>query len=283
MLPEAVRDFLAQHVARAPAILALDYDGTLAPFRTERMFAVPQPAVIPALRRLLHAPATSLVVISGRPVRELAALLPLSPLPELWGVHGWERRTPDGRTEVAALPQEAAAALAAEHARLLAAGVEAQLERKSAALALHWRGLATQDALALQDLVTGHWDDLRAQHGFVVRPFDGGLELRHTGTDKGATVLALLGRAPRGTPIAYLGDDETDEDAFRALAGPTAAPCALGVRVRTLPAPTAAAAELAPLDVPEFLVDWLAATRRVPHAALRTQAAARSVTRGQAL
>jgi trehalose 6-phosphate phosphatase len=39
--------------------------------------------------------------------------------------------------------------------------------------------------------------------------------------DKGRAVLFLLEqmRPPEGTPILYLGDDRTDEDAFRALRG----------------------------------------------------------------
>jgi trehalose-phosphatase len=226
------------------------------------MAATPQPAVVPALRRLLHAPGTCVVVLSGRPVHELEALLPLSLLPELWGVHGWERRTTDGRVDVVALPPDAQAVLAREHERLVAAGVGPQLERKSATLALHWRGLGTQEALALQDLVTGPWTELGAKHGFVVRPFDGGTELRHAATDKGRAVLALLRRAP-DAPLAYLGDDDTDEDAFRALAQPEFATRTLGVRVRTVPAATAASAELAPADVPELLVQWLDLTRRV--------------------
>jgi trehalose 6-phosphate phosphatase len=262
VLPEVVHDFLLRRVARAGSILALDYDGTLAPFHVDRMAAVPHPAVIPPLQRLLHEAATCVVIVSGRPVRELEALLPFSPLPELWGVHGWERRRPDGQTEVAALPLAAASALAGEEQRLHAAGAAGHVERKSAALALHWRGLTTLEALALQDLVREPWEDLRARLGFAVRPFDGGIELRHRAHDKGGALLTLLERAPADTPLAYLGDDETDEDAFRALAAPRFMERALGVRVRTAPAPTAAAAEIAPADVPDFLVAWLEAAMR---------------------
>jgi trehalose-phosphatase len=263
VLPEAVHDFLQRHVARTPSILALDYDGTLAPFRVERMQATPLPAVVPVLRRLQQARATRLVIVSGRPVRELAALLPLRPPPELWGVHGGERQSADGSLTVAALPASAEAALAEEHARLTAAGVAAHVERKSAALALHWRGLPMQEALAAQDLVSGPWAELCARHDFIVRPFDGGIELRSSGVDKGRVVTALLDGAAAGTPLAYLGDDDTDEDAFHALRQPAAAARTLGVRVRTVPVPTAASAEVAPQDVPELLVEWLRATRRV--------------------
>jgi trehalose-phosphatase len=263
MLPELVRDFLVRRVARAPSILALDYDGTLAPFQVERMAAVPLAAVVPPLERLLDEPSTTVVIVSGRPVQELEMLLPVTPLPELWGVHGWERQRPGQPIERMPLPPAAEGALLQEEQRLQAAGIGERIERKSAALALHWRGLATQQAIELQDLVREHWGDLGRRYGFVVRPFDGGMELRHGAHDKGEVVAALLARVPAGTPLAYVGDDDTDEDAFRALTTPELIEQALGIRVRTVPAATAARAELSPDDLPDFLIAWLEASARV--------------------
>jgi trehalose 6-phosphate phosphatase len=46
--------------------------------------------------------------------------------------------------------------------------------------------------------------------------FEGGLELR-VGRDKGAAIRTLVSEAPPGTPVAYVGDDKTDEAAFLAL------------------------------------------------------------------
>ena len=46
--------------------------------------------------------------------------------------------------------------------------------------------------------------------------FEGGLELR-VGRDKGGAIDTLIAEAPPGTPVAYVGDDLTDEAAFRAL------------------------------------------------------------------
>ena len=70
-----VADFM-NHLSHAPtSALLLDYDGTLAPFQTERDHAYPYPGVIPILERIIRSGRTRVVVISGRPVHEVRALL----------------------------------------------------------------------------------------------------------------------------------------------------------------------------------------------------------------
>ena len=51
----------------------LDYDGTLAPFVVDRTLALPYPEVPPLIVRIM-AQGTRVVLISGRPVRELLLL-----------------------------------------------------------------------------------------------------------------------------------------------------------------------------------------------------------------
>jgi trehalose-phosphatase len=53
--------------------------------------------------------------------------------------------------------------------------------------------------------------------GLQLLPFDGGVELRSTDRTKGTAVAEILSQERDDTPVAYLGDDLTDEDAFVAL------------------------------------------------------------------
>jgi trehalose-phosphatase len=53
--------------------------------------------------------------------------------------------------------------------------------------------------------------------GMQLLPFDGGVELRSTDRTKGTAVAEILSQEPNHVPVAYLGDDLTDEDAFVAL------------------------------------------------------------------
>lgn len=206
-------------LARAPArLLMLDYDGTLAPFVEDRDRAGPWPGVRERIRRLLDSGRTRAVLVSGRTAQDLLARLGLpDPVPEVFGVHGLERRRPDGtieRTEPgpeAARALDRAAALAGDH------WPDGRLERKPGALAVHWRGAAPGTAARMEARLREAWPDMAREGGLELCAFDGGLELRAPGADKGAVVATLLREEGDGVAAAYLGDDLTDEDAFEAL------------------------------------------------------------------
>lgn len=199
-------------------VLMLDYDGTLAPFRVDRRLAHPYPGVGPRLARLLSGP-TRLVIVSGRPAADLPALLGLAPHPEIWGCHGWERLLPDGRLARDPLPEAARATLVRARAWIAERGLAEHSEAKPVSVTLHWRGLPPARAADLEAAARTAWEPLAAGAGLELHPFDGGLELRHPGRDKGSAVNRVLGETAAGEAIAYLGDDLTDEDAFAALGG----------------------------------------------------------------
>jgi trehalose-phosphatase len=233
----------------APArVLLLDYDGTLAPFRIERDRAVPYDGVRDALRALLSSGHTRVVVISGRTIPDLRPLLGVEPPPELWGTHGWERMEPGGPLRSRELSAAARAGL--ERARGALAVDTTRIEVKPASVAVHVRGLPGAEEARV--LVAAHeaWAPIARASDLVLHPFDGGLELRARGWDKGDAVRAVLAAEPDGAVAAYLGDDLTDEDAFRALAELEASGRvrALGVLVRSDRRETRAAAWLRPPD-----------------------------------
>lgn len=216
--PDTDPDAFFADLGRAPArILMLDYDGTLAPFREERNQAVPHPGVREVVRALLAAEHTRVVVVSGRAVGVLRRLLAVEPEPEMWGSHGWEHYHPDGGLELGdpGAPAREALAEATTHARRLAPA--GSVEAKPVSVAVHTRG--RPDAAAWLGRVREGWARLATSAGLEVHDFDGGLEVRVPGRDKGTAVEAILGEAPEGTAAAYLGDDRTDEDAFRVLEG----------------------------------------------------------------
>lgn len=210
--------FLAS-VARAPArVLLLDYDGTLAPFRANPQEARPYPEVLPVLGEIMRAGGTRLVIVSGRPAGELPPLLQLESRPEIWGSHGWERLQPDGALHREQPGADARAALeAAQFAAREATDRGARLERKLASVALHWRGLPEDAARACSEAAQQAWAPYIRSRTLELLPFDGGLELRAPGCTKQHAVEAVLASTPAGAAIAYLGDDITDEDAFRAV------------------------------------------------------------------
>lgn len=260
MTPE-LDAFLTRLAEADAATLILDYDGTLAPFRVDRIRALPYGGVVPALDRLLTDSDTRVVIVSGRALDDLLPLLKLAHPPEIWGSHGWERLGPEGRRELAPLDDATLAALDTARAAAAAEGLADRFEAKPASVACHWRGLVPAARRALRERCTALWSPLLANAPLELHEFDGGIELRVRGLDKGTTVEEVLASQPADAATAYLGDDATDEDAFRALKGR-----GLGVLVRSEHRDTAADAWIRPpAQLIEFLDAWHAVRKaRVP-------------------
>lgn len=250
-----------ERVGRARArVLLVDYDGTLAPFRVDPAEARPYAGVAERLQRV-RAAGTRLVVVSGRPAREVRGLLALRPSPEVWGAHGWERSRPGEDPAPVDLPERVRSGLAEGAERVAATRGRGRLERKPASVAVHVRGLEPGEAERVVARARAAWEPVARRRGLELRTFDGGLELRARGRDKGDVVREVLGEVAEGTAepadvaAAYLGDDDTDEDAFRAMRGRGAS-----LLVRPELRETAADAWIRPPgELLELLDDWIAA------------------------
>lgn len=249
--------FFEQLRSASTRILLLDYDGTLAPFRVERELAFPYPEV-PCLLGRIIASGTRVVLISGRPAEELVRLSGIHPQPEIWGSHGLEHLRPGGSYQVELLSPEQQDGLLKASEFLRSQGLEKYMERKPGGVALHWRGVAGQEVENLRRKVQQVWRELAERSLLELLDFDGGLEIRVRGKDKGNAVTAILEESNLDAVIAYLGDDRTDEDAFRVLRGR-----GLTVLVRDEFRPTLADIQLRPpQDLIRFLEDWLIASER---------------------
>lgn len=224
---------LAQEVfaRRRPWILALDYDGTLAPFRQRRDLAYPYAGMRVVLDRLPTEGPSRFVVISGRQAASVACLLDVHPAPEIWGCHGAERLA---RRRLHTEPQiSPGQRQALERARQIVVDPD-RLETKSCAVAVHWRGLAPEEMSEMESDLRPKLEVLASEGDLELRPFDGGLELRLPGHNKGQAMKTLAAENPEAV-IFYLGDDATDEDAFAALQGR-----GVGILVAQRPRPTKA-------------------------------------------
>ncbi|HYD67795.1 trehalose-phosphatase [Azospirillum sp.] len=245
--PSALQSFdslAASLGGRRPAVF-LDYDGTLTPIVARPDLAVLDPETRAAVAAL--AQRCPVAVVSGRDLDDVRGLVGIDTLVYA-GSHGYDMRGPGLRTQIGL---EYVPALDAAEADLRAklAGVPGVLvERKRFAIAVHTRQAdpAAKPAVAeaVRAVVAAH-ADLRLTGGKEIH------ELRpNLPWDKGRAVLALIDALGlRDAVPLYLGDDETDEDAFRALDGR-----GIGVRVMDTPGPTAAGWSLRdPAEVRAFL------------------------------
>lgn len=212
-------EFRARIADKRPAVF-LDYDGTLTPIVARPELAVLSDAMRATLVRL--AERCPVAIVSGRDRADVARLVGLDGLVYA-GSHGFDIAGPGGLRK----EHERAAAFlpaldrAEERLRREVAGIDGALpERKKFAIAVHYRLVAEEEVARIERAVAAvaaAIPELRRSAGkkvFELRP--------RIDWDKGKAVLWLLAALGLdGTDVLpfYIGDDETDEDAFRALAG----------------------------------------------------------------
>jgi trehalose 6-phosphate phosphatase len=267
---EKLEQFFRAFAGAAGASLLLDYDGTLAPFRVDRFQALPWAGVRDLLNQIQNQGCTRIVVVTGRPAAEILPLLGVEPAPEVWGLHGAEHLYPDGRRELEQISPAARSeldVLSAQLKRDATGGLRGGLiEEKPNAIAMHWRGVPPARARIIEKHTRTLFEPLAQMDGLNLLEFEAGLELR-AGRDKGAAVTAILGEAASANPhrepppAAFLGDDLTDEAAFRAIKNyGNHGGNGLGILVRHQPRPTAADVWLQPPgELRDFLKRWLCA------------------------
>jgi trehalose 6-phosphate phosphatase len=193
------------------AALFLDFDGTLVGLAA-RPDDISVPSQLPALlERLAVRLGGRLALLTGRALADLDSHLACAFAAA--GSHGLELRPRAG----AARPAPPPPGLAAARAALLAfAAADSRLlvEDKPASVALHYRLAPGREAeaLALAEAVA-------ARSGLAVLRGKMVVELRPAGADKGDALRALMREPPfAGARPVVVGDDLTDEDAFRAAA-----------------------------------------------------------------
>lgn len=211
--------------------LFLDFDGTLAEIAPVPDAARLAPGMLEAVARAHACVSGRVALLSGRPISVLRQLVPVPGL-AMAGVHGLERAHGDGRIEAPpphpglAEARNVLTSLAAEQPGLL-------IEDKHLSIGLHYRDAPWARAQATEVV-----SRLARAHGLEVQTGKMVVELRTPGPDKGDALIAFMGQPPfAGHMPVFIGDDDTDEAAFRAAA----AHGGHGIRVGQPAGPTSAA------------------------------------------
>ena len=214
--PEGAAGLTAIAADPGRALIALDFDGTLAPIVSEPAAARPHPGVLPALQRLAGSVGT-LAIITGRPAPVAVELGGFAGLPGLIviGQHGFERWEA-GRLTSPPPPPQVAAARARLPEALAAAGVPegTQVEDKGHALVVHVRRAA--DPQAALAALTGPLAEFAAAAGLDAKPGRLVVELRPPGVSKGTALTALIAERDPAA-VLFAGDDLGDLPAFDAV------------------------------------------------------------------
>jgi trehalose 6-phosphate phosphatase len=216
---------IERQIGEKKVVLCLDFDGTLSPIAP-----MPEMAVFPEENReiveaLGRNPMCALAIVSGRALCDVKEKVSISDIMYI-GNHGLEAEGPQFHFESLAPPQDTQTMeqLKKDLGRELD-GIEGVfVEDKGLTLSVHYRLANVEDEPLIQKLVLKTCHPYLAEKKIHLWEGKKVLEIRPSlDWDKGKAVLWLLSRerdANQGNvfPI-YVGDDVTDEDAFRALQG----------------------------------------------------------------
>ena len=247
--------------------LFLDFDGTLIDLAATPDAVVVPPRLRPVLAACAGAFGGAVALVSGRPIAALDALLDPMRLPAA-GLHGLERRLPDGTVEHAAPRGPELCGLRARLEALVCEDERLLLEDKESSLALHFRR-APERERALRALVTDAapcHGGYRILHGKMV------VEVKPAYANKGDAIARYLEAPPfTGRRPVFAGDDVTDEDGFDAVN-----------RLGGISVKVGAGESRAVCRVPDTdaLLDWLAAVAGVDGTARAPTTAGAPATAG---
>ncbi len=210
-----------RQLARVPNLLvACDYDGTLAPLVDDPMDALPNRDAVAATRQLAEQANTHVCVVSGRSLRDLALISRFPEEIRLVGSHGSEFDL-----GFASKLDPALLALRAEliaEVKVLGERYDALVEEKPTGATFHFRGMdPDRQQVARDEVVRGP----ASRDGIHTRTGHDIIEMSVIETNKG-TALDTIRHQVGASAVVFFGDDVTDEDGFRTLAGPD-----IGVKV----------------------------------------------------
>jgi trehalose 6-phosphate phosphatase len=190
--------------AASNVLLAFDYDGTLAPIVSHPSRAHMRAATARLLAEV--AQRYPCVVISGRELDDLTTRLEGIPVWYVFGNHGLEPSEPQTSTEDATIVRDWVQHLNAT----LSTQAGVTIEEKRYSLTIHYRHARDKaKAIAAISAAAAGLPQARAVGGTLAVSL-----IPRDGHNKGTALQRARRRFACDTAI-YVGDDDTDEDAFR--------------------------------------------------------------------
>ena len=208
------RALIKKEISKAENILLfLDYDGTLAPFKNDPLTAFVLPEIKNSLDKLEKSSKYYLSLVSGRKLNELKKMIDLSHS-NYAGSHGLEIEViyPYQNQKIDVLSKKNYQKVKEEF--LQAESVE--LEDKGFGFALHFKSELKKKEAKKELKVLFENTAYQVLSGRKI------IEIRPKGWDKGKAVNYITDQIKANLNLAnglriYIGDDRTDEDAFKVV------------------------------------------------------------------
>jgi trehalose 6-phosphate phosphatase len=207
-------DTAIEGLASHPRLLvALDFDGTLAPLQDDPENSSMLPEARDALDALTEIDRVTVSLVTGRAFENIMRVAEPDPRWFLVGSHGIEVVAPHERS-IYSTPQLVPAGLLEGFYQIVSEIPGPRIEIKPFGVALHTRGLAHEVALAAElaaRVLCEQWPD-----DLVIRTGHGILECAVSDRTKGHGITSLRAAIAVQATL-FIGDDVTDEDGFAVL------------------------------------------------------------------
>jgi trehalose 6-phosphate phosphatase len=241
---------MARHIA-----LFLDFDGTLTPLTPDPAEAVLDPAVGATLKALAGCRGVDIAIISGRALDDLQECVGIDGIVYA-GNHGLEisGREIEFVEPLALARRHLLLRISEELARRLSSIPSAAIEFKELSLSVHYRRVRPDRLAEIESVV--HEIVADSESLFKLNPGNMIWDIvPRVGWDKGSAAVWIRQHLNGGSgPVIYIGDDRTDEDAFRRFRGE------VSIHVGSANGTAARFFVADPAGVHEFL-EWLRSNR----------------------
>ncbi|MDD5618219.1 MAG: trehalose-phosphatase [Candidatus Omnitrophica bacterium] len=205
-------------------LLLLDYDGTLTPIVENPRKAVISKEVKGLLQKLSRGPHRTLGIISGRSLKDIKNTVGIKNIIYA-GNHGLEIEGPKIKFKSWVSPRLKSAIqnIAADMRKRLSGIKGALVEDKGLTLSIHYRLIDKEDMPLFNNIISEVTNPYTLRDKIEVNSGKKVYEIKPpVKWDKGKVVLWLLARQQfisqkKNVLPVYIGDDITDEDAFKAL------------------------------------------------------------------
>lgn len=204
---------LRQFATQSPLLVALDFDGTLAPLIIDPEQSRMIPEARAALDALTAVPDVHIALVTGRAIESIVRVADPDPSWFLVGSHGIEVVTPEERASYRT-PDRVPKELVAGFEDIVSRFEGTRIENKPFGVALHTRGV--EDSLARAAEQAAHAFCQEWGGDLVVRTGHGIVECATQVATKGDGIEALVRNISPGATL-FAGDDVTDEDGFAVL------------------------------------------------------------------
>lgn len=192
----------------------LDVDGTLVDIAERPALVLVDASLQNLLQRLAAQTKGAVALISGRSLADIDSLFSAVRLPAA-GQHGLERRDILGNIHVFQYAEQVLRHATLDLEKLAAQYPALELEHKGMAVAMHYRRaphLAPVVASAMQELLDRLGEGYELLQGKMV------FEVKPDAKNKGTAVAEFMQEDPfKGRIPVYIGDDTTDESAFKVV------------------------------------------------------------------